>query len=69
MCECYIGVYWDYTDSELITRDDLEEIIGCRYAYTREQYCDKNFTTNFEKFDFCPKCGKKIDWDVIRENR
>lgn len=70
-CECYIGVYWDYENSELIRRKDLEELINSNYphACTREQYCDRNFYTGLEKFDFCPKCGKRIDWDVIRENR
>lgn len=70
-CECYIGVYWNYEDSELMTRGDFEELLTNTYLgiYTREQYCDREFYTNLEKFDFCPKCGKKIDWDAIRENR
>lgn len=67
-CKCYIGVYWDYDFSELMTRKDFEDLLS-REFYTREQYCDKEFSTNLEKFDFCPKCGKKIDWDAIRENR
>ncbi len=71
LCECYIGVYWDYENSELMTRKDLEELINSNsyHTCTREQYCDRNFYTGLEKFDFCPKCGKKIDWDAIRENR
>ena len=66
--ECCIGVYWNYDDSDLMTREDFEDLVK-REEYTREQYCDKEFLTNLEKFDFCPKCGKKIDWDAIRENR
>lgn len=70
-CECYIGVYWDYENSELMTRKNLEELINSNYSHTctREQYCDRNFYIGLEKFDFCPKCGKRIDWDAIRENR
>ena len=70
-CECYIGVYWDYENSELMTRKDLEELINsnCSRTCTREQYCDRDFYSGLEKFDFCPKCGKKIDWAAIRENR
>lgn len=70
-CDCYIGVYWDYENSELMTRKDLEELINSAssHACTREQYCDRNFYTGLEKFVFCPKCGKEIDWDAIRENR
>lgn len=25
-------------------------------------------STNLTRFDFCPYCGKKIDWKEIREN-
>ena len=67
-CECCIGVHWHFEDSELITRKEFEELVEKKH-YTREQYCDRGFYTNLEKFDFCPKCGKKIDWDSIRENR
>lgn len=67
-CECHIGVYWDYDFSELMTREDFEGLVK-KKQYTREQYCDREFNTNLEKFNFCPKCGKKIDWDAIRENR
>lgn len=68
-CECYIGVYWNYENSELMTRKDLEELINSNSSYTctREQYCDRDFYSGLEKFDFCPKCGKRIDWDAIRE--
>lgn len=70
-CECYIGIYWNYDDSELMTREEFEKLLTKTHlhVYTREQYCDRDFYTSLEKFDFCPKCGKKIDWDAIRENR
>ena len=70
-CECYICVYWNYENSELMTRKDLEELINSNSSYTctREEYCDRDFYSGLEKFYFCPKCGKKIDWDAIRENR
>ena len=67
-CECYIGVYWDYDLSKLMTRKNFEDLVNEKH-YTREQYCDREFYTNLEKFDFCPKCGKKIEWDKIRENQ
>lgn len=70
-CKCYIGIHWCYDDSELMTREDFEVLLTRVYngVYTREQYCDKRFQKNFEQFDFCPKCGKKINWDAIKENR
>lgn len=71
LCECHIGVYWNYENSELMTRKDLEALINSTSSYTctREEYCDRDFYSGLEKFDFCPKCGKKIDWEAIRENR
>lgn len=70
-CECYIGMLFDYENTDLITREELEELIisGGLCTYTREQYCDMDFDTNLVNFDFCPKCGKKIDWNAIKENR
>ena len=70
-CECCIGMLFDYENTDLITREEFEDLIkseSCSY-YTREQYCDREFSTDLIKFDFCPKCGKEIDWDAIRENR
>lgn len=68
-CECHIGVYWNYDFSELITRKDFEDLLKKKGSYTREKYCNQASCTNLEKFEFCPKCGRKINWDAIRENR
>ena len=70
-CECYIGMLFDYENTDLITREEFEDSIKSERfsAYTREQYCDMDFDTNLVNFDFCPKCGKKIDWNAIKENR
>ena len=51
-CECYIGIYLDC------------DIAG---FMTREAFCHIE-NVNYECFRFCPKCGKKIDWDTIIEN-
>ena len=51
-CECYIGVCLDRDIMGLITR---------KIFYQMEN-------VNYECFRFCPKCGKKIDWDAIIEN-
>ena len=69
-CECYVGVYWNYEDSELITKADLDKFVASKYyfTYVNGQYCDRVLPINLEQFDFCPKCGKKIDWQSIMEN-
>ena len=51
-CECYIGIYLD-CDSRVFMK-------------LKDFYCEEK--ENFECFKFCPKCGKKIDWDAITEN-
>lgn len=32
-----------------------------------KDYADRRKSTNLEQFDFCPRCGKKIDWAKIRK--
>lgn len=31
-----------------------------------KDYADRRKSTNLERFDFCPRCGKKIDWNKMR---
>ena len=51
-CECYIGICLDSDITGFITRKTFYQIGN----------------VNYECFRFCPKCGKKIDWDTIIEN-
>lgn len=43
---------------------------NCKSLYFREytlaEYCDKRVSTNLRQFDYCPICGKKIDWKTIK---
>ena len=34
--------------------------------YTLEDYCDKRKSTDLTRFNYCPLCGKKIDWKAIK---
>ena len=34
--------------------------------YTLEDYCDKRKSTDLKRFNYCPLCGKKIDWKAIK---
>ena len=69
-CECYVGVYWNYEDSKLMTKNDLDKFVALKYYFTyiNGQCCDRVLPINLEQFVFCPKCGKKIDWQSIMEN-
>jgi hypothetical protein len=35
-------------------------------VFTLADYADKRKSTDLTRFDFCPMCGKKIDWKAIR---
>lgn len=35
--------------------------------YTLKDYADRRKSTNLTRFEFCPYCGKKIDWKKIKE--
>ena len=34
-----------------------------------KDYCDRRKSTNLTRFEFCPYCGKKIDWKKIKEEK
>ena len=66
--ECIIGMYYDYNNTSLVTVNELKKIIIDWPAfYSFNDYCDKRKSTNLTRFEFCPYCGKKIDWKKIKE--
>lgn len=36
--------------------------------YTLSDYADRRKATGFFKFDYCPFCGKKINWKKIKQD-
>ena len=36
-------------------------------AYTMQDYLDQRKSTNLIRFKFCPFCGEKIDWAMMRK--
>lgn len=36
--------------------------------YTLKDYTDKRKSTNLTRFNYCPDCGKKIDWKAMRKD-
>ena len=77
-CEHIIGIVYDYEDTKLVTLKGLKEHIKyeqlcCKHGYrssyyTLSQYCDKRYTTDMTRFEFCPFCGEKIDWSKIKRS-
>lgn len=81
--ECYIGIQYDYDNTDLVTLAALKEYIESekRLAeshkdsewwqslcskYTLADYCDRRKSTDLTRFNYCPVCGKKIDWKAIK---
>ena len=80
-CECWIGVLYDYDDTHLVTSDQLKQHINDtnyfaelwnkvhkekRKTYSLSDYCNKRKSTDLTRFNYCPLCGKKIDWKAIK---
>lgn len=38
-----------------------------RSVWTLKSYGDKRKNTDLTRFDFCPECGKAINWEQIRK--
>lgn len=66
--ECAVGILYEYEDTDMVTLKTLrEEIeIGNKVFGTHETLHNLVVTQcGFKKFDYCPECGKSIDWDKI----
>ena len=69
-CEHWIGVRYDYENTDLVTLADLKEHIETmkrlpsyfhNKPYELIDYCDKRKSTDLTRFNYCPFCGKKIN--------
>ena len=51
-------------------KDDGLEHAGWLYRkeWSLKDYCDKRKATDLTRFDYCPLCGKKIEWMKIKED-
>ena len=81
MCDCWIGWFEEIDHSEWFTVKDLfqhiqkekeyAEHLKTKYGEDRKvfslsDYCDKRKSTDLTRFNYCPLCGKKIDWKAIK---
>lgn len=85
MRECVIGLWVDYDDTKTVTFRQLKYEVESNASFaewknknlsgtnmevkTLNDYLDKRKSTNLQRFDYCPYCGKKIDWKVLRETQ
>ena len=57
-------MYNVFLDSDPLLKDCKELR---KKEWTLADYGDKRKRTNMTRFDYCPDCGKAIDWKAIRE--
>lgn len=76
---CYIGMFFDYENTELLSFDDLlaknKRIKNLFNEYKfkwllptpLQDYFDRRKKSELIHFNYCPTCGKKIDWRALRK--
>jgi hypothetical protein len=75
---CEVGEWHSYDHSPHILRHDLTDdilyqigrcraiaVVDPKAPFTVRDFFRKDFR-RFEKFPFCPQCGRKNDWDAIK---
>ena len=77
MHECIIGCLHNYDNTNVVTLSELEEHIQKEKEYRNPyenwqvheltDYCDMRKNTDLTRFQYCPFCGKKIDWKEIKK--
>ena len=69
--ECLIGYLDRWGAGRLVTLEGLKVNIRARKnlkstVYSLSDYGDKRKRTDVIRFNYCPECGKKIDWSAIK---
>ena len=64
--ECAIGLWCECDYVNCISLSELKEQQRDK-GYTMKQLKDYRFGISFSEFEYCPDCGKKIDWETIRK--
>lgn len=76
--ECIIGMYNNYENTCLYTFAELIEkssddwdlwLEGHDWLHpptTMVDFFDKRINTELTRFNYCPECGKKIDWNELK---
>lgn len=54
------------TDKKFTDEEIIKGLKFCEDCSANINYCDKRTSTNLTQFNYCPLCGKKIDWKAIK---
>ena len=81
--DCLIGIIYNYDDTTSVTEKALKDYIKDKTSlqqyekdlgiepckvYSLSDYCDRRKSTDLFRFNYCPVCAKKIEWDKIKSN-
>ena len=60
----------EYIESEKQLADSHKDSMRWQSVcnkYSLTDYCDRRKNTDLTHFNFCPMCGKEIDWKAIKK--
>ena len=71
-CEHIIGFYYGYDEENIVSVEMLKQIIRQDRLYvdceeTFSDFADNGIYRCFERFEFCPRCGQRIDWERLKK--
>lgn len=69
MCEDkehIIALFYDYDNTKMVNLKELEKEEKST-VYTMSMWLDRRYGTNLFRFNYCPICGKKIDWNKLKK--
>ena len=81
--DCIIGELNNYDDTTVVGLLELKQHIENKKSlqqyekdlgiepckvYSLADYCDRRKSTDLFRFNYCPICAKKIEWNKIKSN-
>jgi hypothetical protein len=70
-CEHIVGFSYPYEECDIVTLDEIKEDIERENArgikITLADFADNGGDFCFERFEFCPRCGQRIDWERLKK--
>lgn len=70
-CEHILGFSYPYEECDIVTLSEIKEEIeretalGHNLAFS--DFADNGDNICFERFEFCPRCGERIDWEALKK--
>ncbi|MBR2388246.1 MAG: hypothetical protein IKB02_05705 [Clostridia bacterium] len=70
-CEHIIGFSYPYEECDIVTlaeiKEDIERENALGIKITFADFADNGGNFCFDRFEFCPRCGQRIDWERLKK--